>query len=142
MGLNAERLLSNLETFGFIFESLCEHDLRICAEYHGGRLFHYHNSNDNEIDAIVEMYDGSWGTFVVKLGAGVIDGAVKNLDRICNLLVRNGAEPQGQMRDVRDHRLRLQEGGRGVCRASDDAGAVRIDVPMNSTLRSVIIEEP
>ena len=36
-----ERLIGDLETFGFLFEALCERDLKIYAESFGAALYHY-----------------------------------------------------------------------------------------------------
>ena len=91
LNLNEEKLLKDLHTFGFIFESLCEHDLRIYAEASGGKIFHYRDSNGNEIDTIIEMRDGSWGAFEIKLGTEKIDEAAENLLRITKLISDNGS---------------------------------------------------
>ena len=48
IGATKEMLLNDLNTFGFIFESLCEHDLKIYAEYYGGKLFHYRDDKAAE----------------------------------------------------------------------------------------------
>jgi len=74
-----ERLLNDLETLGFLFESLCERDLKIYAESFGGTLYHYQDYNGREIDAVVELADGNWCAFEIKLGANKIDEAAKNL---------------------------------------------------------------
>ncbi len=79
LGVNADMLFNDLNTFGFLFEALCERDLRIYAEANDGKLFHYRDSNNREIDAVVEMPDGSWGAFEIKLGANQIDKAAENL---------------------------------------------------------------
>lgn len=91
--MGAEGLVRDLKTFGFIFEAMCARDLRIYAEASGGRLSHYRDGNGNEIDAVVEMRDGSWGAFEAKLGADGVDEAAENLLRIAKLLERNGARP-------------------------------------------------
>ncbi len=67
LGLTPEAALKDLETFGFMFEALCEKDLLIYAEANGGTLYHYRDQR-NEIDAVVEMADGRWGAFEIKLG--------------------------------------------------------------------------
>ena len=36
-----ERLIGDLETFGFLFEALVERDLKIYAESFGANVFHY-----------------------------------------------------------------------------------------------------
>ncbi|MGN0907053.1 MAG: ATP-binding protein [Bullifex sp.] len=75
-------LLGDLETLGFLFEALCERDLKIYAESFGGNLYHYQDYRGKEIDAVVEMPDGSWCAFEIKLGANQIDAAAENLINI------------------------------------------------------------
>lgn len=74
-----ESLIGDLETLGFLFESLCERDLRIYAEAFGGRLYHYQDYSNREIDAVIERPDGEWAAFEIKLGANQIDTAAENL---------------------------------------------------------------
>ena len=59
--LNAtpEKLIGDLETFGFLFEALCERDLKIYAESFGARLYHYQDYSGAEMDAVVETPDGA-----------------------------------------------------------------------------------
>lgn len=73
------RLLGDLETLGFLFEALCERDLRIYAESFGGTLYHYQDYQGREIDAVIELPDSQWCAFEIKLGANQIDAAAKNL---------------------------------------------------------------
>ncbi|MDR1158277.1 MAG: DUF4143 domain-containing protein [Oscillospiraceae bacterium] len=77
-----KRLLSDFETFGFLFESLCVRDLRIYAESIDGNVYHYRDKSGLEIDAVVQLADGRWGAVEVKLGAGEIEDASKNLLRL------------------------------------------------------------
>lgn len=79
--LNAtpQMLLNDLETLGFLFEALCERDLKIYAESFGGQLYHYQDYNNREIDAVVEMADGSWAAIEIKLGANQINKAAREL---------------------------------------------------------------
>lgn len=74
-----ESLLGDLETLGFLFEALCERDLRIYSESFGGSLYHYQDYKGQEIDAVIELPDGQWCAFEIKLGANQIDTAAKNL---------------------------------------------------------------
>lgn len=84
LGIRQEHLLNDLETFGFMFESLVERDLRIYIEYLGGRIYHFHDNNSgNEVDAIVELRDGEYGAIEVKLGVGHIEEAANNLLNFC-----------------------------------------------------------
>ena len=72
-------LMGDLETLGFLFEALCERDLRIYAESFGANLYHYQDYKNQEIDAIIELPDGQWCAFEIKLGANQIDAAAANL---------------------------------------------------------------
>lgn len=85
--LNAtpQMLMSDLQTLGFLFESLVERDLRIYAESNNGALYHYQDYKNNEIDAIIQLEDGRLGAFEIKLGAHQIDEAANNLLRIKSL---------------------------------------------------------
>ena len=74
-----EKLLGDLNTLGLMFEAMCERDLRIYADSFGANLFHYQDYQNREIDAVIELYDGSWCAFEIKLGANQIDEAAKKL---------------------------------------------------------------
>lgn len=82
LGSTPESLLGDLETMGFLFEALCERDLRIYADSFGGRLYHYQDYKNQEIDAVIELPDGSWTALEIKLGANQIDKAAASLLRI------------------------------------------------------------
>ena len=86
-------LLGDLETLGFLFEALCERDLKIYAESFGGSLYHYQDYHSREIDAVIELPDGQWCAFEIKLGANQIDAAAENL-----LLIQKeiAADPKGK----------------------------------------------
>lgn len=79
--LNADRttLTNDLNTLGFLFESLCIRDLRIYAEAFGANLFHYQDYKGKEIDCVLELENGDWVAVEIKLGANQIDEAAKNL---------------------------------------------------------------
>ena len=77
-----EKLLADLETLGFLFEALCERDLKIYAESFGANLYHYQDYRNREIDAVIELSDGTWCAFEIKLGANQIDAAADSLLRI------------------------------------------------------------
>jgi predicted AAA+ superfamily ATPase len=91
--LTPKMLENDLKTFGFMFEALCEHDLRIYAESLGWNMYHYRDYNDREIDAVVETDDGRWGAFEIKLGPGQVDEAAKNLLKIKDLFEKEGHPP-------------------------------------------------
>ena len=53
--------------------------MRIYAESFGGELYHYQDYRGREIDAVIELPDGRWCAFEIKLGANQIDAAAKSL---------------------------------------------------------------
>lgn len=93
LSASVDMLLNDLNTFGFLFEALCEHDLKIYAESNEGALFHFRDDRGNEIDAVVEMPDGKWGAFEIKLGANQIDAAAKELLRIQAIMEKEATAP-------------------------------------------------
>ena len=93
LGATPEKLLGDLNTLGFLFEALCERDLRIYAESFDAKLYHYQDYNNNEIDAVIELKNGQWCAFEIKLGANQIDSAAAQLINIKNTI----AEQKGGM---------------------------------------------
>lgn len=77
-----EKLLGDLETLGFLFEALCERDLRIYAQAMNADLYHYQDYQNREIDAVIELADGEWCAFEIKLGANQIDAAAEGLVKL------------------------------------------------------------
>ena len=72
-------LIQDLNTFGFLFETLCMRDLKIYTQSYGGNITFYRDEKDNEVDAIFRTSSGKWGAIEIKLGAGYIDEAANNL---------------------------------------------------------------
>ncbi len=78
MRATPSNLRADLNTFGFLFESLVVRDLRIYAQPLDGDVFHYRDQSGLEVDAIIDFGD-SWAAIEVKLGIGQIDEAASNL---------------------------------------------------------------
>lgn len=76
------KLISDLKTFGFLFEALVERDLKIYADSFNAKCYHYQDYQEKEIDSIIELEDGNWCAFEIKLGANQIDEAANNLVKI------------------------------------------------------------
>ena len=80
LGLTSESLLQDINFLGFLFEALCERDLRIYIESYNGNLYHFRdNTTGLEIDSIIEMPNGEYGAIEIKLGTDKIEEAAKNL---------------------------------------------------------------
>jgi predicted AAA+ superfamily ATPase len=91
LGLNQQRLLDDPKTFGFMFENLCLRDILVYAENIGGTVLHYRDNSGLEADAIVEMPDGAWSAFEIKLGEHQVDDAAATLCRLRDKMVSSGA---------------------------------------------------
>lgn len=68
LGVGPNDLISDLNTFGLIFETLCIRDLRTYAEALSGEVRHYRDKNGLECDAVVHLRDGRYGLVEFKLG--------------------------------------------------------------------------
>ncbi|HIS38460.1 MAG TPA: ATP-binding protein [Candidatus Onthousia faecavium] len=88
LNLNDDKLLKDLKTFGFLFESLVERDLRIYIEYLGGHLYHFRdNVTGLEVDSILEFSNGDYAAIEIKLGYNAIDTAKKELLRFYDNMI-------------------------------------------------------
>jgi len=94
LNLTEEKLINDLETFGFLFEAMVERDLKIYASSFEAKVFHYQDYLNREIDSIIELEDGNWCAFEIKLGANAIEKAANNLIKIRDSIRKeNGKEP-------------------------------------------------
>ena len=94
LNITEDKLINDLETFGFLFESLVIHDLKVYADSFNAKCYHYQDYQNKEIDQVIELEDGSWCAFEIKLGANQIDNAAKNLINIRDSILKdNGKAP-------------------------------------------------
>ena len=76
-----DRLLTDLNFLGLLFESLVVRDLRVYSQAIDARVFQYRDNTGLEVDAIVEAIDGRWAAFEVKLGPGMVEEGAATLRR-------------------------------------------------------------
>lgn len=89
LNLNADKLMKDLNTFGFLFEALVERDLRIYMEYLDGKISHFRdNISGLEVDSILEFTDGEYAAIEIKLGYNEVDDAIKNLKEFYNNMIK------------------------------------------------------
>lgn len=89
LNMSVNKLVKDLNTFGFLFESLVERDLRIYMENIGGRLCHFRdNVSGLEVDSIMEFENGDYAMCEIKLGANQIEEAKKNLLKLEEKMVK------------------------------------------------------
>jgi hypothetical protein len=74
-------LLADLKFTGFLFESLAVHELRVYSQANDVKVYHYRDSSNLEVDAIVQKYSGEFAAFEIKPGTGQFDVASANLNK-------------------------------------------------------------
>lgn len=87
------RLLQDLNYLGLLFESLVVRDSRVYASPLDGTVHHYRDSDDLEVDIIIQTTGGTWGAFEVKLGPSQVDAAAATLLKFAQKIdtTRSGA---------------------------------------------------
>lgn len=68
LGIGSNDLINDLNTFGFIFETLCIRDLRVFADALDGQVYHYRDKDGQECDAVIHLRNGQYGLIEIKLG--------------------------------------------------------------------------
>lgn len=93
--VSPERLIADGQLFGLLFESLCMHDLAVYASALPGApadpLHYYRDSDGLEVDAVIELRDGRWAAFEVKLGENQVESAAASLGRLAQKVAANPA---------------------------------------------------
>ncbi|XQS72846.1 ATP-binding protein [Gardnerella sp. KA00255] len=80
LGIGPNDLINDLNTFGFLFKTLCIRDLRIFADYLGGEVYHYRDKDGQECDAVIHLRNGKYGLIEIKLGGSkLIEDGAKSL---------------------------------------------------------------
>ena len=94
LGIDGHRVRSDLEFCGLLFESLVVRDLRAYADPLGGSVSHYRDSNGLEVDAVVELRNGDWMAFEVKLGGQTaIEHAATSLRKLADVVQSDAVGP-------------------------------------------------
>ena len=89
LDLDKDKLMQDLNTFGFMFESLVERDLKIYASYLDGHLYHFRdNVTGLEVDSILEFKGGEYAAIEIKLGNNKVDEAKENLVKFANSMLK------------------------------------------------------
>ena len=82
LDLTPQKLIYDLNTFGFIFENLCIRDLKIYSQSLGGKIYYYHDNTDLEVDCVIQLKNGNYGLIEFKLGGKEEEKGAKNLLKI------------------------------------------------------------
>jgi predicted AAA+ superfamily ATPase len=95
LNLSPDRLLFEMQLFGNLFEELCLRDIRVYSsamqQIPEPSIYYYADADGLEIDIVIELIDGRWGAFEVKLSEEKVPEAQKNLLRLRNKVAANPA---------------------------------------------------
>lgn len=87
LGIGPGDLVNDLETFGFLFETMCIRDLRVYSEILDGEIRHFRTKENLECDAVIHLRNGNYGLAEIKLGGDkLIEEGARNLRKIKSLL--------------------------------------------------------
>ena len=68
LGVGPKGLFADMNTFGYLFESLAVRDLRVYCDTIGANVYHYRDKLDREADAVIQFKDGEWALIEIKMG--------------------------------------------------------------------------
>ena len=95
LNITPERLLEDGQLFGILFESLCIHELSIYASILPGAkpdpVLYYKDADGLEADAVIELRDGRWAAFEIKLGENKFTEGANSLKRLKEKIALNPA---------------------------------------------------
>lgn len=90
LGIGPSDLIADLNTMGFMFETMCVRDLRVYAEALNGKIYHYRDKTGLECDAVVHLRNGQYGLIEIKLGGeSLINAGVQTLNQLENQIDTN-----------------------------------------------------
>ncbi len=92
LGAGENDLLSDFETFGFVFETLVIRDLKAYALALGGDVYHYRDSDGLECDAVLHLRNGKYGLIEVKISPTREDEGASTLRRLKRKLENSGGK--------------------------------------------------
>ena len=99
LSMTPKRLMRERQLFGDLFEELCVRDVRVYAsalsQVAEPGVFYYADADGLEVDIVIELPDGRWGAFEVKLSDDKVPKAVGSLIRLRNKVLAN---PKAQNR--------------------------------------------
>lgn len=100
LGLTPEALLTQLRTFGFIFEQMCVRDLKAYTLDVESHVSYYRDRYGLEADLVLHLGDGRYALIECKLGSGEIEEGAAHLVKLKHLIrEHNKKEKQVPLRE-------------------------------------------
>ena len=99
LGVSQDALLTDLNTFGYVFETLCIRDLKAYTMAGGGRISYYHDRYGLEADCVLHLADGRYALIEFKLGSNEIELGSAHLIKLRDLIKQHNEKDNGQLRE-------------------------------------------
>ncbi|MDO4161358.1 MAG: DUF4143 domain-containing protein [Prevotellaceae bacterium] len=100
LNLTPQALMTQLKTFGFIFEQMCARDLRAYTPDFGSHLSYYRDRYGLEADFVLHLADGRYALIECKLGSREIEEGAEHLLELKRLIQEhNKKEKQVPLRE-------------------------------------------
>jgi len=99
LALSPEVLLTDMNTFGFIFECLCFRDLKVYSAAMGGYVSYYRDRYGLEADCVLHLADGRYGLIEFKLGGTGIDEGAAHLLELKGLIQKANEEKRVRLKE-------------------------------------------
>lgn len=99
LGISPQTLLMDLNTFGFIFETLCIRDLKVYSAALDGYVNYYRDRYGLEADCVLHLADGRYALIEFKLGSREIEEGAKHLLGIKQLIRKANDEKRARLRE-------------------------------------------
>lgn len=98
--LSPDALLTQLKTFGFLFEQMCIRDLKAYTSDIDSHISYYHDRYGLEADVVLHRGDGKYALIECKLGSQEIEDGAKHLLELYRLIIEhNKTEKQNPIRE-------------------------------------------
>ena len=92
MNLNVRGIMGDLQTFGFLFESLVARDLEVYSTPLNGHLSYYRDRYGLEADFVLHLSDGRYALIECKLGEKGIEEGKSHLLKLRDLIRKHNTE--------------------------------------------------
>ncbi|MFI3162939.1 MAG: DUF4143 domain-containing protein [Bacillota bacterium] len=100
LSLTPEKLSMDLNTFGFIFETLCIRDLKVYSQKLGGTISYYHDRYGLEADCVLHLKNNKYALIEFKLGSRQIEEGASHLIQLKNLIIKhNNENPKNKIKE-------------------------------------------
>ena len=100
MQLSPSALLTQLKTYGFLFEQLCIRDLKAYTSDIDTHVGYYHDRYGLEADVVLHLADGRYALIECKLGSKEIEEGAEHLLELKRLIIgHNKTEKQNPIRE-------------------------------------------